>query len=235
MALHHNPRIVTSGLVLALDAKDINSYPGSGTTWYDVSGNGYTGAISGAPLYTSNGIGSFYLDGTGDNIEVTNTTGLGTGGASPNITLSVMCNIERKSGGGTQFQSIAGFRDNADYDFFFLLLDSSGATVNTEARLRTAAGIYDINVDFTSYFGQWVQIDFVGSSNRSDLYLNSVLVGSNTSVTGAFGASTSNFRVGRDPSYPTFGYVSTVKIYNRALSASEIEQNYLAQKSRFGL
>ena len=41
MALHHNPRIVTSGLVLALDAADINSYPGSGTTWYDLSGNNY--------------------------------------------------------------------------------------------------------------------------------------------------------------------------------------------------
>jgi len=51
MAISHSPRIVRDGLVLALDAADRNSYPGSGTTWYDLSGNNYHGISSGNTTY----------------------------------------------------------------------------------------------------------------------------------------------------------------------------------------
>ena len=46
MALAHSPKIVTDGLVLCLDAGNPKSYPGSGTTWYDLSGNGNNGTNS---------------------------------------------------------------------------------------------------------------------------------------------------------------------------------------------
>ena len=72
MALHHNPRIVTSGLVLALDAGDINSYPGSGTAWKDLSGNGFNATLNNGPVFETDGIGSFFFDQSND----TATTGL---------------------------------------------------------------------------------------------------------------------------------------------------------------
>ena len=53
MGLTHSPRIVTDGLVLALDAANVKSYGGSGTTWTDLSGKGNNGTINGSPSYTS--------------------------------------------------------------------------------------------------------------------------------------------------------------------------------------
>ena len=61
MTINYGPRVVTSGLVLALDAADRNSYPGSGTTWYDLSGNGNDHTLTGSPGY---GSGIFTLDGS---------------------------------------------------------------------------------------------------------------------------------------------------------------------------
>ena len=66
MALHHSPRIVTSGLVLALDAADRNSYPGSGTTWTDLSGNANNGTLTNGPTFNSANGGSIVFDGTND-------------------------------------------------------------------------------------------------------------------------------------------------------------------------
>ena len=53
MGLAHSPRIVTDGLVLALDAGNTKSYPGSGTDWYDRSGNGNDGTLTNGPTYSS--------------------------------------------------------------------------------------------------------------------------------------------------------------------------------------
>jgi hypothetical protein len=61
MSNNYGPRIVTDGLVLCLDAADRNSYPGSGSTWYDLSGNNYNGTISGATFTTFNNNGVFYF------------------------------------------------------------------------------------------------------------------------------------------------------------------------------
>lgn len=153
--------------------------------------------------------------------------------AAPLSTLNIWMNLTRKSGGGSQFQFVAGFRNDANYDFYFLLIDNSGSTVTTEARLRTQTSTFDINVPFTTYFGQWVNVAFVANSTRSDLYINGVLAGSNTSVTGNFGSSASSFYVGSN--YPAYGTISSVSYYNRALSDLEIAQNFNALKGRYGL
>ena len=57
MAFGNGPRVVTDGLVLALDAADKNSYPGSGTTWNDISGNGWNGTFQNGPTFNSSNIG----------------------------------------------------------------------------------------------------------------------------------------------------------------------------------
>ena len=64
MALHHNPRIVTDGLVLALDAADTNSYPGSGTTWYDLSGNDNHVSMNNSVINSVWSNGAFPLNGS---------------------------------------------------------------------------------------------------------------------------------------------------------------------------
>ena len=64
MALAHNPRIVTDGLVLCLDAANSKSYPGSGTTWYDISGNGYNATLVGTVGHSSTFGGVFSVNGS---------------------------------------------------------------------------------------------------------------------------------------------------------------------------
>jgi len=71
MAVGYNPRIVTDGLVLALDAGNTKSYPGSGTTWTDLSGNGNTGTLTNGPTFDSANGGSIVFDGTNDYVQVT--------------------------------------------------------------------------------------------------------------------------------------------------------------------
>ena len=62
MALAHSPKIVTDGLVLCLDAANPKSYPGSGTTWTDLSGNGNNGTLVNGASYNSVNNGVFVLD-----------------------------------------------------------------------------------------------------------------------------------------------------------------------------
>jgi hypothetical protein len=238
MATRYSPKIATDGLVFCLDASNTKSYPGSGTTWTDISRNGNTGTLTNGPTYSSANGGSIVFDGTNDYVAYTNNNGFGTVSAAPVATLGIWAYIERKAGGGTQYQQLAGFRNDSNYDFFFLLLDSSGATVNTEARLRTATSYYDINVEYTN-FNSWCYITFVANTNRSDLYINSVLAGSNTSVAGNFGSNSGNFRIGQSPNpagdWKTKGRISQVHFYNIALTANQVLQNYNATKKRFGL
>jgi hypothetical protein len=75
MALAHSPSIVTSGLVLCLDAANPKSYPGSGTTWTDLSGNGNNGTLVNGPTYSSVNGGSIVFDGSNDYISTAYSIG----------------------------------------------------------------------------------------------------------------------------------------------------------------
>ena len=69
MSISGGPDIVENGLVLHLDAADTNSYPGSGTLWTDLSGNGNNGTLTNGPAYSSNNKGYFSFDGTDDYVD----------------------------------------------------------------------------------------------------------------------------------------------------------------------
>lgn len=236
MSIAYNSSIVTTGLTFCSDSANPRSYSGSGTSWFDISGQNNTGTLTNSPAYTSGTSGYFTFDGVDDYVAYTNSNGFNTVSAAPVATLGIWAYIERKAGGGQQYQQLAGFRNDTNYDFFFLLLDSSGATVNTEARLRTANGFYDINVAYTN-FNAWCYITFVANTNRSDLYINGTLAGSNTSVTGNFGSDSGLFRVGNNLSglYTTKGRMSNIHFYNIALSASQVAQNFNALRGRYGI
>ena len=77
-----NGKIVTDGLVLSLNAADRNSYPGSGTTWTDTSGNGNNGTLTNGPTFNSGNGGYIQFDGTNDRVDIADANSLdfGTGG-----------------------------------------------------------------------------------------------------------------------------------------------------------
>jgi hypothetical protein len=237
------PKIVTNGLVLNYDAGQQNSYSGSGTTWTDLSGRGNNGTLTNGPTYNSADGGFIVFDGTNDFVLRTTSNGFGTANLPPAASMEIWANVTRKGGGSFAYHNLAGFRNNSNFDFYFLLLDNSGATVLTEARIRTSTTVTGIYADFpVSYFGNWTHIVFTANVNRTDLYLNGVLVGSDTSLAGSFPATSGNFNVGKSPpvaagggqSWQTKGNISSVRFYNRALTVTEIRQNFNALKGRFG-
>jgi len=73
MATNYNPKITTDGLVLCLDAANPKSYPGSGTAWFDISGNSRNGTLTNSPTFSSSNQGYFSFDGTDDFVSITDT------------------------------------------------------------------------------------------------------------------------------------------------------------------
>src|SRR6056300_758964 len=70
MAFAHSPKIVTDGLVLALDAGNPKSYPGSGTVWRGKSGNGNNGTLTNGPTFSSDNGGAIVFDGADDTVSI---------------------------------------------------------------------------------------------------------------------------------------------------------------------
>ena len=80
MAISRGPKIVTNGLVLALDAADKNSYVGSGTTWKDLSGNSFNGTLTNGPTFSNTNGGAIVFDGTNDYVNVLDNSTLDISG-----------------------------------------------------------------------------------------------------------------------------------------------------------
>ena len=225
MAISRGPKIVTNGLVLALDAADKNSYIGSGTTWKDLSGNGYTGTLTNGPTFSSANGGSIVFDGTNDYVSGT-TSGL----VSSVISMDVWFNVNSSK----TYSALMGSNATEKYE---MLIKSGGAI---EVSLSTNNYMQYNNI---LSLNTWTNIVVTAvSGTQWKMYKNGVYLGSPTSSAGTWqvsGTSISNFDLGRIRNdVATFAYsgnISTAKIYNRELTASEVLQNYQATKSRFGL
>ena len=207
--------LVTDGLVLNLDAGDPRSYPGSGSTWTDLSGNGNSGtfgASTAAPTYNNANGGSLVFDGTNDYVSL-GTPSIGTG----KITVSAWIKITT----GGIYQHIV---DNQSSEWHLAILNDN--------RPYFFNGVVNHNSTPQLSTGVWYMITGVqGITN--DLYVNGVLaqsIESNVNIT------TNTPHIGRwynGPSRYFNGNISNVSIYNRALSAAEIAQNYDALKVRY--
>jgi hypothetical protein len=238
MALHHNPKIVTSSLVLALDAGDINSYPGSGNTIYNIaSGENYPSmTLYGDTVnYGSIGNGVVTLGGASNNTSSgTILRGLGNLGATINSDFTSMgwqYRTASKSG------EILSYRETS----FRLSFDiTDDAMVFYQRELVSPYTINSTNVSVVNNLNIWNHFTLVRSGNFWSFYKNGSLVGTNT-FTPTETLSGGAFHIGgawSDDDYLSNcmnGKVGPTMHYTRALTATEIEQNYLAQKSRFGL
>jgi hypothetical protein len=232
-----NGKIVTSGLVLALDAADRNSYPGSGTTWNDMSGNGNNGTLTNGPTFNSANGGSIVFDGTNDFCQFGNLTTLN------NMTVQMTVKVLSNSGGFRAFIGATGASGN-DYDSGFNIDMQAGATSNFsicsfEGGILRLSGGFNFMTSNVS-FGTWANICFSISSTYIQFYLyGNPQLGTNrlNNATSTIGMNSLvvGCRPYTKPSTSINSNISNVQIYNRALSAQEVLQNYNAQKSRFNL
>jgi hypothetical protein len=216
-----NGKIVTSGLVLALDAADRNSYPGSGTTWTDMSGNGYNGTLVNGPTFSNN---SIVFDGTNDylnipNIPLTNYT-----------TITIEMFISSSFPNESMLWSIDG---GSGPDWY--------TKDNTMGYNSYGGDVYGFSASVMR--GGWRNIAMTYTKNQS-VSLNVVYVNGNQVTTSQQLGSTSarSFSTGLKicssiggDFYFLQAIIPVIKVYNRALSSTEVLQNYNAQKSRFNL
>jgi hypothetical protein len=219
------PDIVSDGLVLYLDAGSPNSYRTDfGTTWKDMSGFNNSGSLINGPTYSSANGGSIVFDGVDDCVSVTEIGQL------------------------TRFSIESWFRPTA-YPFNYAAVIASvypgtNATVNFkigyEAGTGMVGGTFIGNWFYTpsvpTTLNTWQQIIFTYDGSGLAIYSNGVSGGSNA-FTGTPNSGGGGIRIGRRWDLADYftGNIAITRVYNRALSASEILQNYNAQKSRFGL
>ena len=220
--------IVTSGLVMNLDAGFTPSYPRQGTTWHDVSGNDYNGALTNGPTFNSANGGSIVFDGVDDYANYGNilnnpiglTVNFWVKNPNNNVIITKGYRLWEIRFAGNEFGGYVGVNNGTS--FWYGIADSN-------------------NILHGANLAEWNNFAYVYNYTTGNIkfYTNSVEKG-NITVSQMFSSysPTYNLTIGRrvETSDAYFsGNLSTVQIYNRTLSAQEILQNYNATKSRFGL
>ena len=223
------PNLTDPGLILELDAANTKSYVSGSTNWFNLTPPPASGSLVNGPTFNTGSLGSIVFDGIDDYVGI-------TGIQTPSFSISAWINLSELN----RFHGIMGraasiFND-ASYAFrvvndnrLNIFLSNSGNTaVYTELSTNP---IFAINT--------WYHVAVTFAKPNIALYVNG-----SSQVTGTFNYdlynSTSNSIIGgyaysNGLSYLMKGQISNIQFYNRALSDTEILQNYNALKSRFGL
>jgi hypothetical protein len=225
--MYTGPNIVTDGLVLALDAANTKSYISGSATWNDLSGNGNTGSMVGVPGYDSSNLGGLYFNNAVSN------TGVNCGDPSslsfPQNSFSLAVWFK---------YAVSGFLINkvgnlGGFNFWY-----TGTSLRFQIYSGSVAPSPINLVAGTLTNNTYYQVSATYNGSVANTYINGSLVGTQTnSVT--VSTTSGNFTIGhRNDAFNTnysSGSIYNVQVYNRALSASEVLQNYNGQKARFGL
>jgi len=235
MAFNYSPKIVTDGLVMYLDAGNNRSYASGSTSWLDLSRGGNNGTLINGPTFSSANGGSIVFDGVDDYVSRNQVLDTGQNFTVNAWIYPTLLGTTRRAIAASSYNyssrngwlfSTAGFGIN---NTFFL-------SIGTDNAYRVAAAN-------TLSLSMWQYITGVVADGGQTitLYLNGNSTNSATSNTnlGTITYTHPQFNIGfRDvggTTDPYTGNISSVQIYNRALSASEILQNYNALKGRFNL
>jgi len=232
MAISRGPKIVTNGLVFAVDGADKNSYRGSGTTWTDVSGNNNNGTLTNGPTFSAANMGSIVFDGTNDYVAINNSTSLQVADTF------TVCAWIKASNLSARYGIFSTRANNTTGCWQFEVGTGSGGSGRI---LITGIGTWmaeSVNDVITA--NTWYQICVVKVNNATQgasLYVNGQLVSNSGTAAYTISNNSDEKRIGIGTGSAQYfpGNIALVSLYNRALSNSEISQNYNATKSRFGL
>jgi hypothetical protein len=228
------PRIATDGLIVYLDGGNTKSFPRTGTTWFNKSGNNNVNStLVNGPTFSNGGI---VFDGTNDYVDTFNDL-------SWNNTNSASISMYVKPSSLASYSPFIGKGpDNWEWQLNqkttlleFVYWNTSGG--HTNGPVFQISDFFINTTDFVNLCLVWNHVD-----NKYYIYRNSVLVNTTTWVDASINQNRTNsvniggniYRWGTSSSYWS-GTISNTKMYNRALSAEEVLQNYNATKSRFNL
>jgi hypothetical protein len=223
MGISGGPDMIQEGLLISLDASDRNSYVSGSTAWRDLSGNNRTFTIVNSTTFGGNHI---ELPGSGSRIQLVENFDWS---AIP-FTLSSWINMTD--------QTYPSVYDLIQAGNGHLSLNAA-STPNLDIRITAGGGVSVVSGG-TILLNQWYNLVATREGNNYKLYINGSLVGTGTSSVLVYDANMKGVNIGYSPDVDAVtrtmnGKIGNAQIYNRALSATEIEQNYNALKSRFGL
>lgn len=229
MAFNYSPKTVTDNLIFAFDAANKKSYSGTGTSITNLSRNNPNGYFVNGPTFDSANNGSIQFDGVNDyirgNSTLTNTYG---GGSSQSYDIWFNCNDITNTGGLLYWSDSEGVGVLAETGEVFIQTNGD----NSIGKFPTSPLI-----DIDTWYN--VVINFFQGS-KYECFLNGVYMGEDT-TTDTSPSPYRNWSIGCRIKSPNivFGYfsgnISIVRCYNTSLTLQEIQQNYNATKSRFGL
>lgn len=231
MAIRYNTSIIRSGLTLQLDAANPKSYPGTGTTWIDLSGNGKNGTLTNGPTFSNS---SIVFDGVDDFVVSPVSFSLSTTSVSfwvyldPTINWSTRFDVMSGSIAATTNGRFLFYRLNTTVMQVYIIFPS------------LAILTFDLTSANTLMTGLWNNIvitsETVGSTTTGKLYRNGQLASSNSIAEAATATSTSLYLMRNQASaFPTKGSISATQVYNRVLSDTEVQQNFEAMRGRYGV
>ena len=233
--------IVKDGLVLDLDAAKLDSYPKTGTTWNDISGNGNNGTLTNGPVYDSTNFGNVVFDSVDDYVDCSSSSLLnfGTGNFTLCAWFKTNTTLRRTILSRFDYNNLGTIERGYYIDILATgKIRTAFETDGTNYRVTDSNTLVNTN----NYF--YVTATRTNTTTIN-VYVNGVFESSNTLTQGtpsSINVVTAPLTIGRRADYqtPTFtnyfvGNIPSVQLYNRALSASEILQNYNALKGRFGL
>ena len=242
MSFSYSPKIVTDGLVFAVDAANKKSYSGSGTVWNDLSGNGNNGTLINGPTFDSENGGSINFDGSNDRCDFTtfstsNYYDLLNSPFSVNFWIKFPIAFPTSNEGVINTQQYftesqtnsGGFGISVTSTGFILLL--------TEAVDGSSSNSMGMGISYTSLnLNEWYNICVSYSYGNVKTYLNTSNTVTSTSNRSWSTTTLNRLRIGSSTQGgwgSVNASISNVMIYNKTLSSTEVTQNYNALKGRY--
>jgi len=220
--------IVKDGLVMLLDANDKSSYRGTGTVWTDLSKGGNNGTLTNGPTFSSTNGGAIVFNGSNNYINCGTNLSFTTTGFSicawvyPTSATSYRTVFNKGDGtsaAGSQYELMASFAGSNKFQFDVFIGGTRTDTVSPST--------YTLN--------RWHYVCGTRSGSLNTLYENGASTKTVT-IAGTLNTTANTTKIGiAGATLPFAGNIAVAQIYNRALTAAEVLQNYASAKSRFGL
>jgi hypothetical protein len=237
MAFNYSPKIVTNGLTVLLDSRNPKSYPGTGNTWYDLSGNnnhgaltGFTGPSAGSTSGFDTNTGYMMFDrhsGTSDTavnnrVIIANSDSLDQVLVTNGMTISFWLKM-------TTYYCTAMTKWDGSWEIYYC----SNLVWRTQG---TGGSDYNSGLNYITNLNKFQLITATHSGTERKFYINGVLYGTNSNTVTTQN-TTNVVSIGgySNGYYATMGAIPYYSLYNRVLSAEEIYQNFNTTKSSFGL
>jgi hypothetical protein len=215
--------VVTTGLQLYLDAGNASSYSGSGTAWNDLSGNGRNGTLTGGPTYSATNGGSIVFDGTNDYVQCT---------GSLTVTAATFVTWIRRNGNQGQYDGILFSRGTSVTGMNLQVSNQIAYTWND------AVNTYSWQSGLIVPDATWCMIAVSVTSTAATAYLCQASgITTATNTVSHTSSVINDIKIAWDDATSRYftGNIAIAQLYNIALSAGEISQNFQADRARFGI